>query len=82
MRVPGESIALQSHAGKKTSVKSDLQQPGGTTISRRLISHSIKEIESEVVRTETVRWFREAMSNRLQDMENDSIICIMQCEGE
>jgi predicted phage terminase large subunit-like protein len=40
--------------------------------------HSIKEIESDVIRTETVRWFREAMSNRLNYMELDSIIVIMQ----
>jgi hypothetical protein len=40
--------------------------------------HSIKEIESEVVRTETVRWFREAMSNRLNDMKTDAIVIIMQ----
>ena len=41
-------------------------------------AHSIKQIESEVVRTETVRWFREAMSNRLNDMETGVIIIIMQ----
>jgi predicted phage terminase large subunit-like protein len=40
--------------------------------------HSISEAESEVVRTETVRWFREAMSNRLQDLNTDAIIIIMQ----
>ena len=44
--------------------------------------HSIKQIESEVVRTETVRWFREAMSNRLNNMETDSIIAIMQRSHE
>ena len=44
--------------------------------------HSIKQIESETVRTETVRWFREAMSNRLNDMETDAIIVIMQRSHE
>ena len=44
--------------------------------------HSIKHVESEVVRTETVRWFREAMSNRLNNMETDSIIVIMQRSHE
>jgi predicted phage terminase large subunit-like protein len=44
--------------------------------------HSIKEAESEVVRTETVRWFREAMSNRLNDMAEDVIIVIMQRSHE
>lgn len=40
--------------------------------------HSIKEGESEAVRTETVRWFREAMSDRLNDMSTGVIIVIMQ----
>jgi len=40
--------------------------------------HNIKESESDTVRTETVRWFREAMSNRLNDMEKDAIVIIMQ----
>ena len=40
--------------------------------------HNIKEGESEIIRNETVRWFREAMSNRLNDMERGAIIVIMQ----
>lgn len=40
--------------------------------------HNVKEAESEIVRQETVRWFRESMSNRLNDMETDAIIIIMQ----
>jgi predicted phage terminase large subunit-like protein len=40
--------------------------------------HNVKEAESEGVRNETVRWFRESMSNRLNDMEVDAIIIIMQ----
>ena len=40
--------------------------------------HNIKEGESEKVREETVRWFREAMSNRLNDMTTGAIIVIMQ----
>lgn len=40
--------------------------------------HNVKESESEVVRSETVRWFREAMSNRLNDMEKSAIVVIMQ----
>ena len=40
--------------------------------------HSIKQVESDGVREETVRWFREAMSNRLNDMQADSIVIIMQ----
>lgn len=40
--------------------------------------HNIKEGESEAVRSETVRWFREAMSNRLNNTEVGAIIVIMQ----
>jgi predicted phage terminase large subunit-like protein len=40
--------------------------------------HSVKESESDAVRGETVRWFREALSNRLNDMERSAIIVIMQ----
>lgn len=40
--------------------------------------HSVKEAESDVVRAETVRWFRESMSNRLNDMEKSAVIIIMQ----
>lgn len=40
--------------------------------------HSVKESESEAVRGETVRWFKEAMSNRLNDMEKSAVVVIMQ----
>lgn len=40
--------------------------------------HNVKEAESETVRSETVRWVRESMSNRLNDQEYDAIIVIMQ----
>lgn len=40
--------------------------------------HNIKEGESQVIREETVRWFREAMSNRLNHMTKSAIIVIMQ----
>lgn len=40
--------------------------------------HNVKEGESEAVRSETVRWVREGMSNRLNDMDRGVIICIMQ----
>lgn len=40
--------------------------------------HNVTEAESEIVRTETVRWFRESMSNRLNNMETGAIIIIMQ----
>lgn len=40
--------------------------------------HNVKEAESEIVRTETVRWFRESMSNRLNNMDTGAIVVIMQ----
>lgn len=40
--------------------------------------HNVKEAESDVVRTETVRWFRESMSNRLNDLDRGAIVIIMQ----
>lgn len=40
--------------------------------------HSVKDSESQTILPETVRWFREAMSNRLNDMKNGAIVIIMQ----
>jgi predicted phage terminase large subunit-like protein len=40
--------------------------------------HNVKEVESDLIRTETVRWFRESMTNRLNDMEKSAIVIIMQ----
>jgi len=40
--------------------------------------HNVKSAESETIRAETVRWVREGMANRLNDMANDAIIGIGQ----
>lgn len=40
--------------------------------------HNIKDGESDTIRTKTVRWFDEAMSNRLNDLRKSAIIVIMQ----
>jgi predicted phage terminase large subunit-like protein len=40
--------------------------------------HNVKTQESKIVREETVRWFREGMSNRLNNMRDSAIIIIMQ----
>jgi predicted phage terminase large subunit-like protein len=40
--------------------------------------HNVKESESKVVITETVRWFRESMSDRLNNIDTGSKIVIMQ----
>lgn len=44
--------------------------------------HNLKDDNSEVVRPETVRWFKEAMSNRLNNMKRSVIIAIMQRSHE
>jgi predicted phage terminase large subunit-like protein len=40
--------------------------------------HNVKESESETVRTETIRWFRESMTSRLNNMQTGNKIVIMQ----
>lgn len=40
--------------------------------------HNVKDTESEQVRGETVRWFRESMSDRLNDASFSAIVVIMQ----
>lgn len=40
--------------------------------------HNVKEAESDTVRTATVTWFVEAMSNRLNDLDESAIVVIMQ----
>src|SRR6202453_3956450 len=44
--------------------------------------HNVKESESEQVITETVRWFRESMSDRLNNIDTGSKIVIMQRVNE
>lgn len=40
--------------------------------------HNVKDSESEVTRKETIRWFRESMSSRLNNMETGAKVVIMQ----
>lgn len=40
--------------------------------------HNVKESESDVVRQETVRWFRESLSNRVNDAKKSAFVVIMQ----
>ncbi len=44
--------------------------------------HNVKDGESEAVRSRTVRFFREAMSNRLNDLTKSAIVVIMQRVNE
>jgi predicted phage terminase large subunit-like protein len=40
--------------------------------------HNVRDGESDAIRESTVRWFREAMSNRLNAIETDAIVVIQQ----
>lgn len=40
--------------------------------------HNVKEGESEAIRSETVRWFRESLSDRFNNLEDGVLIVIMQ----
>jgi predicted phage terminase large subunit-like protein len=40
--------------------------------------HSVQEAESERVRDETVRWFRESISSRFNNLETGALVIIMQ----
>jgi predicted phage terminase large subunit-like protein len=40
--------------------------------------HNVKESESDPTRQETIRWFRESMSSRLNNMETGAKVVIMQ----
>lgn len=79
LRKIGETKVTNDHTGSKlaTSV-------GGIGTGERgdrvIVDdpHNVKEGESELIRNETVRWFRESLSNRLNDMEKSAIVVIMQ----
>lgn len=40
--------------------------------------HSVQQSESDIIRNDTIRWFRETMTNRLNDAERSAIVIIMQ----
>lgn len=40
--------------------------------------HNVKQGESKIIRTKTVEWFSNAMSNRLNDLEKSVIVVVMQ----
>ncbi len=40
--------------------------------------HNIKESESDKIREETIRWFRESMSSRMNDISKSAVVVIMQ----
>ncbi len=79
LRKLGETMVSNSNKGWKLA-----SSVGGVATGERgdrIIlddPHSVLEAESDVVREATVRWFRESMSNRLNDMEKSAIVIIMQ----
>ena len=40
--------------------------------------HDVHKSESDIVRTDTVRWFRETITDRLNNLDDSAIIIIMQ----
>lgn len=79
LRKVGEMLVSNDKTGWKlaTSVKGvGTGQRGDRVIFDD--PHNVKEAESDVVRSETVRWFEEGMENRLNDLKNGAIVVIMQ----
>lgn len=86
----GKNVGLPSHElgthkvqNKQTGWKIASSVGGVGTGARgdRVIvddPHNVKDAESEKVRTETVRWFRESISSRMSDPEESAIVVIMQ----
>lgn len=75
----GKIKPTNNHTGWKFS--SSIRGVGTGERGTRVLNddlHSVKEGESDAVRSETVRWAREGMSNRLNDMQEDVIILIGQ----
>ena len=78
LRKAGETLVTNSDHGFKLATSI-----GGVGTGERgdrvLLDdpHNVHEAESDAVRTRTVTWFREAMSNRLNDT-NSAIVVIMQ----
>lgn len=79
LRKIGETLVSNDKTGWKLA--SSVGGVGTGQRGTRVIAddpHNVKESESEVVRTETVRWFQESIENRLNDLQKDAIIVIMQ----
>lgn len=79
LRKIGETLVSNDRTGWKLA--SSVGGVGTGQRGSRVITddpHNVKEAESEVVRSDTVRWFQESIENRLGDLEKDAIIVIMQ----
>ena len=92
IKIAGEGVELRNKTTTKVintkqgwKLASSVGGVGTGERGNRVIlddAHNIKEAESETIRTETVRWFRESMSDRLNSVENDAIVVIMQRSHE
>ncbi len=88
----GDQVALRKQGEKKVSNRKHgwklATSVGGVGTGERgdrIIlddPHNVKESESETVRRETIRWFWESMSSRLNDMESGAKVVIMQRVNE
>jgi len=79
LRKVGEVLVSNGHHGWKMA-SSVSGTSTGARADRVLFDdpHNVKFAESEVIRKGTVRWFREGMSNRLNDLGTSAIVVIMQ----
>lgn len=79
LRKIGETLVSNDKTGWKLA--SSVGGRGTGERGNRVIlddPHNVKEAESDLIRTDTVRWFQETMENRLNDLKADAIIVIMQ----
>lgn len=80
-RLTSDGQIKPSNDAKGWKFSSSMRGVGTGERGHRILAddlHNIKEGESEAVRTETVRWVQEGMSNRLNDMLDGVIIMIGQ----
>jgi predicted phage terminase large subunit-like protein len=81
--LPPYMLGRQKVANKQTGWKIASSVGGvgtGERADRILIDdpHNVKMAESKAVREETVRWFRESITSRMNDPEKSAIVVIMQ----
>lgn len=79
LRKVGETLVSNDKTGWKLA--SSVGGVGTGQRGTRVIAddpHNVKESESDVIRSDTVRWFQESIENRLNDLKKDAIIVIMQ----
>lgn len=81
--LPDHALGARKVANRQTGWKiaSSVGGTGTGERSDRVIiddPHNVKMAESEAVRQETVRWFRESVTSRMNDPQESAIVVIMQ----